>query len=55
MKKGKEDKVYQLRKTLYGLKQAPRAWNGKIDGYFRQNGFQRSKCEPSLYVKHEGT
>ena len=40
---------------MYGLKQAPRAWNSKIDGYFRQNGFQRSICEPSLYVKHEGT
>ena len=55
MKKGKEDKVYRLRKELYGLMQAPRAWNSKIDGYFRQNGFQMSICEPSLYVKHEGT
>ena len=55
MKKGEKDKVYHLRKTLYGLKQAPGAWNSKIDNYFRQNGFQRSKCEPLLYVKHEGT
>ena len=55
MKKGKEDKVYRLRKALYFLKQAPRAWNSKIDGYFRQNGFQRSVCEPSLYVKREDT
>ena len=55
MKKGKKDKVYHLRKTLYGLKQAPRAWNRKIDDYFHQNGFQRSKCEPLLYVNHEGT
>ena len=54
MKKGKEDKVYRLRKALYGLKQAPRAWNSKIDSYFCQNGFQRSICEPSLYVKCEG-
>ena len=40
---------------LYGLKQAPEAWNSKIDSYFRQNGFQRSIYEPSLYVKREGT
>uniref|UniRef100_A0A2N9EI16 Integrase catalytic domain-containing protein n=1 Tax=Fagus sylvatica TaxID=28930 RepID=A0A2N9EI16_FAGSY len=53
VKKGKEDRVYRLRKALYGL--APRAWNSKIDSYFRQNGFHRSKCEPSLYVKHDGT
>ena len=50
MKKGNKDKVYRLRKVLYGLKQAPRAWNSKIDSYFRQNGFRRSICEPSLYV-----
>ena len=55
MKKGKKEKVYHLRKTLYGLKQAPRVWNSKNDDYFRQNGFQRSKCEPLLYFKHEGT
>jgi hypothetical protein len=54
VKKGKEDQVYRLRKALYGLKQALRAWNSKIDSYFRQNGFHRSKCEPSLYVKHDG-
>lgn len=29
--KGKEDKVYRLKKTLYGLKQAPRAWYNNID------------------------
>ena len=27
----------------------------EFDGYFCQNGFQRSKCEPLLYVKYEGT
>ncbi len=55
VKKGKEDQVYRLRKALYGLKQALRAWNNEIDSDFRQNGFHRSKCEPSLYVKHDGT
>lgn len=52
--KGQEQKVYRLHKALYGLKQAPRAWNSKIDRYFRQNNFQRSPSEPSLYVKKEG-
>ncbi|TXG53197.1 hypothetical protein EZV62_022366 [Acer yangbiense] len=54
-KLGKEDKIYRLRKALYGLKQAPRAWNSKIDKYLCQNGFMRSKNEPSLCVKKEGT
>ena len=53
--KGKEDMVYRLRKALYGLKQAPRAWNNNIDKYFCQNGFERSRSEPSLYVKKGGT
>lgn len=48
---GKEEKVYRLRKALYGLKQAPRAWNSKIDHYFRSQGFEQSRNEPSLYVK----
>ena len=48
VQKGKEDKVYHLKKALYGLRQALRAWNSKIDSYFQQNGFQRSPSEPSL-------
>ncbi|XP_057990415.1 uncharacterized mitochondrial protein AtMg00810-like [Hevea brasiliensis] len=48
--KGKEEKVYKLRKALYGLKQAPRAWYNKIDTYFLQNGFERSKNESNLYA-----
>jgi transposase InsO family protein len=49
--KGKEDCVYKLTKALYGLKQAPRAWYSKIDSYFINSGFERSKSEPNLYVK----
>ena len=51
---GKEDLVYKLKKALYGLKQASRAWYARIDGYFHQNGFQRSQSEPTLYYKGEG-
>ncbi|RVW58020.1 Retrovirus-related Pol polyprotein from transposon RE1 [Vitis vinifera] len=48
---GEENKVYKLKKALYGLKQAPRAWYTQIDSYFIENGFIRSKSEPTLYVK----
>jgi hypothetical protein len=48
---GQENKVYRLKKALYGLKKAPRAWYSRIDSYLTQNGFQRSECEPTLYIK----
>jgi len=48
---GQENKVYRLKKVLYGLKQDPRAWYSCIDSYLTQNGFQRSECEPTLYIK----
>lgn len=51
---GEEDEVYRLRKALYDLKQALRAWYSKIDSYFRENGFERSNDEPTLYVKQRG-
>lgn len=50
--KGEESKVYKLKKTLYGLKQAPRAWYSEIDSYFLKTGFERSKSEPTLYVRY---
>jgi hypothetical protein len=37
--KGKEEKVFKLRKTLYGLRQAPRAWNTKLDSSLISLGF----------------
>ena len=51
---GKEEKVYRLKKALYGLKQAPRESYSKIDSYFLQNGFERSKNDPTLYLKMLG-
>ncbi|WMV25237.1 hypothetical protein MTR67_018622 [Solanum verrucosum] len=47
--KGKEEKVYRLRKELYGLKQAPR-WYGRIDGHLLSLGFEKSLLESTLYV-----
>jgi hypothetical protein len=46
-----ENKVYILKKALYGLKKAPRAWYSRIDSYLTQDGFQRSDCESTLYIK----
>lgn len=52
--KGKEEKVYKLRKAIYVLKKAPRAWYSKIDSHFLQNEFERSESEPTLYLKKRG-
>nr|KYP39031.1 Retrovirus-related Pol polyprotein from transposon TNT 1-94 [Cajanus cajan] len=54
VRKGHEGKVLRLTKALYGLKQAPRAWYSKIDQYFTDHGFRRSKSEPTLYIKTQG-
>ena len=40
IQKGKEERVYKLKKTLYGLKQAPRAWYSRIEAYFVNEGFE---------------
>ena len=49
--KGKELKVYKLKKALYKLKQAPRAWYNRIDSYLISKGFKCSNNEPTLYIK----
>lgn len=54
MIEGQEEKVYRLKKALYGLKQAPRAWYSNIDSYFMEKGFEKSKNEPTLYIKRQG-
>ena len=54
--KGQEDKKYKLDKGFYGLKKAPRAWYSGIDSYMINNGFIKSRNEPTLYTKidHQG-
>ena len=51
VQKGRENKVYRLKKALYGLKEAPRAWNTMVDEYFKKNGFVKSPYEHALYTK----
>ncbi|RVW82656.1 Retrovirus-related Pol polyprotein from transposon RE1 [Vitis vinifera] len=49
--KGKEEKVYLLKKALYGLRQAPRAWYSRIDTHLLTLGFHKSLSEFTLYIK----
>ena len=42
--------VCELRKSIYGLKQSPRTWYGRINGFFIDHGFQRSKQDHNVYV-----
>jgi len=53
VKQGQEHLVCKLKKALYGLKQAPRSWYEKIDSFFLQQGFIRSKGDPNLYIKFD--
>jgi hypothetical protein len=53
VKSGQEHLVCKLKKALYGLKQAPRSWYEKIDAFFLQHGFMRSKSDPNLYTKFD--
>ena len=49
--RGKESKVYKLKKEFYGLKQAPRAWNRRIDSLLSQISFEKCTLEHGVYVK----
>lgn len=46
--------ICKLNKALYGLKQAPRAWYDQLKGSLVQWGFQTSKSDTSLFIKHTG-
>lgn len=43
----------RLKKAIYGLEQAPRSWYIKIDTFFKQKGFLKSKNDSSLYIKED--
>jgi hypothetical protein len=45
------DKVYKVTKALYCLHQAPRAWYETLACYLLENGFQRGKIDPTLFIK----
>ena len=42
----------ELLKSIYGLKQASRVWNETFDEYVCSIGFEVSKYDPCLYIKH---
>lgn len=50
IKQGEEHLVCRLKKALYGLKQAPRSWYDKIDSFFLQHGYKRSKNDLNIYI-----
>ena len=50
VKQGKEHLVCRLKKYLHGLKQTPRSWYDKIDSFFLQHIYNRSKNDPNLYI-----
>jgi hypothetical protein len=50
---GKEHLMSKLKKALYGLKHAPRSWYEKMDYFFLQQGFMKSKSDPNLYTKFD--
>jgi len=53
VQKGHEHLVCRLKKSIYGLKQAPRSWYIKIDSFFKQQGFIKSKNDLSIYIKRD--
>ena len=54
VQKGQEHLVCSLKKPIYGLKHDPRSWYTKIDSFFKQQGFLKSKnSDSSQYIKKD--
>nr|GEU89990.1 hypothetical protein [Tanacetum cinerariifolium] len=47
------NKVYKVVKAFYGLHQAPRAWHKTFANYLLENGLQRGKIDPTLFIKKQ--
>ena len=45
----RDSHVCRLKRVLHGLKQAPCAWYTRIDSYFNELGFTKSKADANLY------
>lgn len=51
---GTDGTLWKLLKSIYGLKQAGFVWNRLLDELLCKYGFERSECEPCLYVLYKG-
>ena len=49
----KKDYVCKLKKGLYGLKQAARCWNGRLNSFLINSGYQKCTSDDCLYIKTE--
>jgi hypothetical protein len=47
---GDPTKVCRMKRALYSLKQAPKSWYERIDAWFVNQGFLRSKNNSNMYL-----
>lgn len=50
-----DNKVLKLKRAIYGLKQSSRAWYQRVNDYLIDLGYKKSKYEPCLFTKCEGS